>query len=69
MAGYIGGDAISGVKQENIVIAESGATVYIGEAPVKMDAVARESALGRYLPHLIAHNRYLQLQGLRSGGR
>ena len=69
MAGTIGGDAVSGVKQENIVIAESGAMVYIGEAPVKMDAVARKSTLGRYLRHLIAHNRYLRLQGLRSGGR
>ncbi len=52
-----------------IVYAEKGATVIIGEAPVEMTAVDRESALGRYLQHLISQNRYLQLQGIRSGGK
>ncbi len=45
-----------------------GATVVIGDAPIAMTAVERESALGRYLQHLISQNRYLQLQGIRSGG-
>jgi energy-coupling factor transporter ATP-binding protein EcfA2 len=52
-----------------IVYAEQGATVVIGDAPVTMTAVARQSTLGRYLQTLISQNRYLQLQGIRSGGR
>ncbi len=60
-----GGDFVGG----NIVIAKEGAKVYIGEAPVEMPAVDRESALGCYLQHLISRNRYLQLQGIRSGGK
>jgi formylglycine-generating enzyme required for sulfatase activity/energy-coupling factor transporter ATP-binding protein EcfA2 len=52
-----------------VVFAKEGATVVIGEAPVAMTAVERESALGRYLHHVISRNRYLQLQGIRSGGR
>lgn len=52
-----------------VVIADKGATVIIGELPVTMTAVERESALGRYLQHVISRNRYLQLQGIRSGGR
>jgi hypothetical protein len=43
--------------------------VVIGEPPVAITAVERESALGRYLHHVISRNRYLQLQGIRSGGR
>lgn len=53
----------------HVIFAEQGATVVIGEAPVKMTAVERESALGRYLQHVISRNRYLQLQGIRSGGK
>ena len=34
-----------------------------------MTAVDRGTALGRYLQHVISRNRYLQLQGIRSGGR
>ncbi|WP_295385657.1 SUMF1/EgtB/PvdO family nonheme iron enzyme [uncultured Thiodictyon sp.] len=52
-----------------IVYAEQGATVVIGDAPVAMTAVERQSTLGRYLQVLISQNRYLQLQGIRSGGR
>ncbi len=62
------GDIITG--DDNITVyAEQGATVVIGETPVKMTAVERESALGKYLQHLISRNRYLQLQGIRSGGK
>ena len=53
----------------HVIYAETGATVVIGEAPVKMMAVDRASALGRYLQHIISRNRYLQLQGIRSGGK
>ena len=53
----------------HIVVVEEGATVVIGEASVTMTAVDRKSALGRYLRHVISHNRYLQLQGIRSGGK
>jgi hypothetical protein len=63
------GVLVDGSVGGSIVIAKEGAKVYIGEAPVAMPAVDRESALGRYLQHLISRNRYLQLQGIRSGGR
>ncbi|MCB8986114.1 MAG: SUMF1/EgtB/PvdO family nonheme iron enzyme, partial [Ardenticatenaceae bacterium] len=66
--GGVGRDVITG--KQIVVQVEAGATVVINEdAPVAMDAVDRQSALGRYLQHLIARNRYLQLQGIRSGGR
>lgn len=52
-----------------IIYAEQGATIVIGDAPVTMTAVDRQSALGRYLQHLISQCRYLQLQGIRSGGK
>ena len=50
------------------MVAGNGATIVIGEQPIPMTAVQRESALGRYLSHVISRNRYLQLQGIRSGG-
>jgi hypothetical protein len=59
-----GGD----VKQ-TVVLAQDGAQVYLGEQPVEMRNVDRATGLGRYLAYMIAHNRYLQLQGIRSGGR
>ena len=77
-AAYVGdnhsGDIITGKQLSaregaQIIYAEEGATVVIGDAPVKMTAVDRQSALGRYLHHLISQNRYLQLQGIRSGGK
>ena len=52
-----------------IIYAEQGATIVIGDAPVDMTAVDRQSLLGRYLQHIISQNRYLQLQGIRSGGK
>ena len=52
-----------------VIFAEAGATVIMGEAPVAMHAVARESALGHYLRHVISHHHYLQLQGIRAGGK
>lgn len=56
-------------ENAQLIYAEEGATIVIGDAPVKMTAVDRETALGKYLQHLISHYRYLQLQGLRSGGK
>ncbi len=75
VGGDVQGPAITG--DENIsagghVIINEGGTVIVeagGELPVKMTAVDRASALGRYLQHVISRNRYLQLQGIRSGGK
>ena len=61
----IGGDATN----LTIVISEDGTKTIEGEAPVDTSAVDRNSALKSYLKHIIARNRYLQLQGIRSGGR
>jgi formylglycine-generating enzyme required for sulfatase activity/energy-coupling factor transporter ATP-binding protein EcfA2 len=63
------GVAVGGNVAGNVVIAKDGAQVFIGEQPIAMTAVQRESALGRYLTHIISRNRYLQLQGIRSGGK
>ncbi|MEA3278293.1 MAG: SUMF1/EgtB/PvdO family nonheme iron enzyme [Pseudomonadota bacterium] len=66
------GDSIAigqNVEHSTIVVAREGSTVVVGEAPMPMEAVDRESALGRYLQHVVSRNRYLQLQGIRSGGR
>ncbi len=70
VAAGAGGAAIGGDARDIVVVnAEKGATVVIGEAPVRMTAIDRDTALGRYLQHVISRNRYLQLQGIRSGGR
>ncbi|MGD9100865.1 MAG: hypothetical protein PVF45_10335 [Anaerolineae bacterium] len=71
VGGDVGGDVRTGdeIKGDTVVVAKDGATIVFGEAPVAMTAVQRESALGRYLQHVIGHNRYLQLQGIRSGGK
>jgi len=63
------GSHISAQEGAQIIYAEQGATIVMGDVPVTMTAVDRQSALGRYLQHLISQNRYLQLQGIRSGGK
>ncbi|TVR58137.1 MAG: NACHT domain-containing protein [Candidatus Competibacteraceae bacterium] len=63
------GRQLTAAEGAQVIYAEQGATVVIGDAPVEMTAVDRRSALGRYLQHLIGQNRYLQLQGIRSGGK
>jgi energy-coupling factor transporter ATP-binding protein EcfA2 len=63
------GQQLTAAEGAQIIYAEQGATVVIGDAPIPMTAVDRQSALGRYLQHLISQNRYLQLQGIRSGGK
>lgn len=62
----IGGDKIEGGV---VVVAKDGAQIVIGEQPIRLTAVQKESALGRYLEHVISRTRYLQLQGIRSGGK
>jgi formylglycine-generating enzyme required for sulfatase activity len=64
-------DAVMGDKNtaHTIVIAKDGAKVFVGEQPIEITAVERESILGKYLEYLISRNRYLQLQGIRSGGK
>ncbi|MCP4531359.1 MAG: hypothetical protein GY831_09030, partial [Delftia sp.] len=66
VGGDVGGDVNTG---GTVIVAKDDATIVFGEAPVTMTAVQRESALGRYLHHVISRNRYLQLQGIRSGGK
>ena len=63
------GRQLAAAEGSRIVYAEAGATIVIGDAPVVMTAVDRESVLGKYLRHLVSQNRYLQLQGIRSGGK
>ncbi|MGH8627275.1 MAG: SUMF1/EgtB/PvdO family nonheme iron enzyme, partial [Gammaproteobacteria bacterium] len=63
------GKQLTAAEGAQVIYAEQGATVVIGDAPIAMTAVERESVLGRYLQHLISQNRYLQLQGIRSGGK
>jgi len=63
-----GGFVADDVENSTVIFAETGATVVIGDQPVAMK-LDRDSALGQYLQHLISRNRYLQLQGIRSGGK
>ncbi|MGB4868578.1 MAG: NACHT domain-containing protein, partial [Candidatus Promineifilaceae bacterium] len=69
VGGDVDGDIIPG--QKVVVTVESGATLVMNNAdqPADTPALNRDSAVDRYLTHVIAHNRYLQLQGVRSGGR
>ena len=58
------------IVNSTVIVAGDGARIVIGDnQPVEMKASLRKTALGRYLEHIIAHNRYLQLQGIRSGGK
>lgn len=63
------GRELSAAEHAQVVYAEQGATIVIGDAPVAMTAVDPESTLARYLHHIVSQNRYLQLQGIRSGGK
>ncbi|MBU1660681.1 MAG: hypothetical protein KKD28_04335, partial [Chloroflexi bacterium] len=66
-----GQDAVMGDKitAKTVIVNKKGTKVFIGEQPIEITAVNRESILGKYLAYLIARNRYLQLQGIRSGGK
>jgi len=54
---------------KSVIVTGQGTQIIMGDASVVMTAVDRQSALGRYLRHVISCNRYLQLQGIRSGGQ
>lgn len=60
---------VGGGVERSIIVTGNGAQIVVGEQPVRLTTVQRESALGRYLNYVISRNRYLQLQGIRSGGR
>ncbi|MEN8166999.1 MAG: SUMF1/EgtB/PvdO family nonheme iron enzyme [Pseudomonadota bacterium] len=64
-----GGVSAGGNIHGSVIHAEKGATVVVGEAAIPMSAVDRKSALGRYLQYITSRNCYLQLQGIRSGGK
>ena len=64
-----GAVVLQNVEGSTVILAKEGARVIVGTEPVKMRAKLRKSDLGRYLEYIIAHNRYLQLQGIRSGGK
>lgn len=63
------GVGVGGNVGGHVIVVKEGGQVVIGKQPVTMTAVDRQRALGRYLEHVIAHNRYLQLQGIGSGGK
>ena len=65
----IKGDANQVIQNSTVIVAGEGAQIVIGEQSVEMKASLRKTSLGRYLKHIIAHTRYLQLQGIRSGGK
>ena len=41
----------------------------LGQGRASEPVFDSETALGRYLEHVVSRNRYLQLQGIRSGGK
>ncbi len=53
----------------HVIVAGQGAKVIIGDPPIETPAVDVKSALSRYLKYVISQNRYLPLQGIRSGGK
>ena len=70
IAAGAGGVAVRGnAGNIQVVNAGPGANLFLVDTPVPMTAIDRDAALGRYLQHVINRNRYLQLQGIRSGGR
>ena len=65
----IGGGVDGPVAGHDQIIVNEGGIVVIGKRLPDISVEMRRTALGRYLEHVIAHNRYLQLQGIRAGGR
>ncbi|MCX7110666.1 MAG: hypothetical protein NTX45_11180 [Proteobacteria bacterium] len=57
------GQQFSAQEGAQIIYAEQGATIVTGDAPVTMTAVDRQSALGRYLQHLIARTAICNYKG------
>jgi formylglycine-generating enzyme required for sulfatase activity/energy-coupling factor transporter ATP-binding protein EcfA2 len=64
---FIGRDQ-NNITGKTVVVVQAGGKVVVGEEQVAMPAIKRDSMLGRYLEYVIAQNRYLELQGIRSGG-
>ncbi|MBV7339775.1 NACHT domain-containing protein [Chloroflexi bacterium TSY] len=56
-------------QASTVIFAQEGARIIVGEEEIAMNDMERDSALGRYLQYIISRNRYLQLQGIRSGGK
>jgi hypothetical protein len=60
-----------------ITAADGGQAVHIGSvgtlvmpgSPIPTTSAVRQNTLVHYLQHLLRQNRYLQLQGIRSGGK
>ncbi len=63
------GAAVGGDVGGHVIVARGNVTVVDGELPVDTPALDHDSALARYLRHVISRNRYLRLQGIRSGGK
>jgi len=64
------GAAVGGNVGGHVIVAKGNVTVVDGELPVDTSAVRDpDSALAHYLRHVISRNRYLRLQGIRSGGK
>jgi formylglycine-generating enzyme required for sulfatase activity/energy-coupling factor transporter ATP-binding protein EcfA2 len=54
----------------HLIVAQGNVTVVEGELPVDTTALNdSDVALAHYLRHVISRNRYLRLQGIRSGGK
>ncbi|MCA9985991.1 MAG: SUMF1/EgtB/PvdO family nonheme iron enzyme, partial [Anaerolineales bacterium] len=66
--GDVGGDVIPGQKLV-VTVHEGGTLVWHNEQGSEEPVIDHQTTRDRYLAHVIAHNRYLQLQGVRSGGR
>ncbi|MBN1485616.1 MAG: NACHT domain-containing protein, partial [Chloroflexia bacterium] len=58
-----------GDMERTVVITGDGAQLVIGELPIETPQVDPGSALEHYLRYVISRNRYLQHQGIRSGGK
>ncbi len=63
------GVAVGGDVGGSVVVAGEGSQIFMGQQLAKTPAIDSESALGRYLQHVIETNRRLQLQGIRSAGQ
>lgn len=53
----------------HVIIARDGSKVIIGDVSEEELTTEGSPSLGKYLSYLISRNRYVQLQGIRSGGK
>ena len=47
------------ITAKTVIVTQDGTKVYVGEQPIEITAVERQTALGHYLENVIARNRYL----------